>query len=60
MEVEPVFASHILGQLRARNVIEASFSGIIGDYQVLLKRNRELHVRTPHSNCLAGESTLPD
>ena len=58
--MEPVFASHILGQLRARNVIEASFSGIISDYQVLLKRNRELHVRPPCSIVLAGENTVPD
>lgn len=45
MEVEPVLASHTIGQLRARNAAEGYFSGIIADYQTLLTRNRELQVR---------------
>ena len=44
MEVEPVFASLILEQLRARNAAEATYSCIFADYQALLANNRELQV----------------
>lgn len=44
MEVEPVFASHVVGQLRYRNATEGYFNGVISDYQQLLTRNRELQV----------------
>ena len=45
MEVEPVFASLILEQLRARNAAEATYSCIFADYQSLLANNRELQVK---------------
>jgi len=44
MEVEPVFASLILEQLRARNAAEATYSCIFSDYQALLGSNRDLQV----------------
>lgn len=46
MDVESVFASLILEQLKARNAIEATYTGVFADYQALLRTNRELQVLT--------------
>ena len=42
MEVEAGYGTLLLHQLRARNAIEASFTGVFTDYQSLLRTNREL------------------
>ena len=44
MDVESVFASLVLEQLKARNAIEATYTGVFADYQALLTTNRELQV----------------
>lgn len=45
MELETVYATLVLQQLRARNAVEASFTGVFADYQALLRTNRELQVQ---------------
>ena len=55
MDVESVFASLVLEQLKARNAVEATYTGVFADYQVLLRTNRELQVqRIPESYTAVG------
>ena len=46
MDIESVFASLILEQLKARNAVEATYTGVFADYQALLRTNRELQVQS--------------